>query len=233
MKAIGVKRLYAVFCRFGRNLLGSVKDHLPLHAMAIVLTFVIAISGLDWYWNLLNAHHLYGPIDHAVLLLGTIVPFLGPLITFAYGKLGKKRKVATAGLLLWQSMFIAMIVQSFYKAFTGRVPPWSSELNGEDLSLLFRFGFLRGGIHAGWPSGHTMIAFAMTVSLMKFLPEKKWPWMCALPYAAFMGIGMNVSTIHWLSDTVAGMLIGIAIGLTVGKSYNEEFGRKVSNQRME
>ena len=216
-----MKTLSAILHRFVRNLWRSVKDNLPLHAMAIVLTFVIAISGLDWFLNRLVAHRIMTPLDGAVTRPGMLVPAFVPIIVWVLGMLAKNKTIRTTGLLLGQSALIAFIVQSVYKAFTGRVPPYFSDLDGEDFSLLFRFGFLNGGIQEGWPSGHTLIAFAMAVSLVKFLPEKKWLCAGALSYAAFMAIGMSNTGLHFLSDIVAGMLIGIGIGITVGQSYND------------
>ena len=134
-----MKTLSAIFFRFVRNLLGSVKDNLSLHAMAIVLTFVIAISGLDWFLNRLVAHRIMTPLDSAVTRPGMLVPAFGPIIVWVLGKLVKNETIKTTGLLLGQSAIIGFIVQSVYKAFTGRVPPYFKISSGEDFSLLFRF----------------------------------------------------------------------------------------------
>jgi membrane-associated phospholipid phosphatase len=119
-----------------------------------------------------------------------------------------------------QAAIIALIISTIYKAFTGRVPPEPFTSPGEvDFSLDFRFGLLNGGILEGWPSGHTMIAFAMAVALRLFLPERRWIGLFCLVYAGYVGLGVS-ATIHWFSDAVAGGLIGVAIGLTVGKAFH-------------
>jgi len=74
------------------------------------------------------------------------------------------------------------------------------------------------GIFDGWPSGHTTNAFAMATTLIELYPHNtklKW-W--ARTYAVLIGWGVSTN-IHWLSDAVAGALIGYAIGKTVGRSF--------------
>jgi membrane-associated phospholipid phosphatase len=37
----------------------------------------------------------------------------------------------------------------------------------------FQFGFLKGGIFWGWPSGHTTVAFSMALCLTNVLPQEQ------------------------------------------------------------
>ena len=71
------------------------------------------------------------------------------------------------------------------------------------------------GVFDGWPSGHTTVAFAMSVAFLYVLPRnKKWQ-IFFLAYAVYIGLGVGV-TIHWISDAFAGALIGTAVGRAVG-----------------
>ncbi|HXB59002.1 MAG TPA: phosphatase PAP2 family protein, partial [Candidatus Acidoferrales bacterium] len=85
-------------------------------------------------------------------------------------------------------------------------------------SHIFRFGFMRGGIFWGWPSSHTTTAFAMAFTLFTLFHRKKLLQVVVITYAFYIGVGVSM-TIHWFSDFVAGAIIGMVIGITVGKSY--------------
>jgi membrane-associated phospholipid phosphatase len=54
---------------------------------------------------------------------------------------------------------------------------------------------------------------------------------CAYIYAALMGFGVSVS-VHWASDVFAGMLIGHAIGKTIGKSYRKLIENEAEKQHI-
>jgi len=103
-----------------------------------------------------------------------------------------------------------------YKAITGRAHP----LRGvsTDLTHVFRFGLLRGGVFWGWPSSHTTIAFAMAVTIFMLFPKQRSLGHVAIIYALYVGIGVSM-TIHWFSDFVAGAIIGTVIGVVVGRSF--------------
>jgi membrane-associated phospholipid phosphatase len=90
---------------------------------------------------------------------------------------------------------------------------------GADMSHIFQFGFLRGGVFWGWPSSHTTIAFAMALSVFTLFPKQKWLGYVAVTYALYIGIGVSM-TIHWFSDFVAGALIGAIIGVVVGTGFS-------------
>jgi membrane-associated phospholipid phosphatase len=87
---------------------------------------------------------------------------------------------------------LGLAISSFYKVFTGRIPPPHFLGHGPlvDISHGFRLGFLRGGIYEGWPSSHSTIAFAMAVVLWKLYPENQIARYAALLYAFYVSIGV-------------------------------------------
>ncbi|MCX6925306.1 MAG: phosphatase PAP2 family protein, partial [Verrucomicrobia bacterium] len=103
-----------------------------------------------------------------------------------------------------------------YKALTGRLHP--ARVLGPDISHMFRFGFLRGGVFWGWPSSHTTIAFAMAATVFTLFPKQRWLGCVAIAYALYIGVGVS-TTIHWFSDFAAGAIIGTVIGTVVGRSF--------------
>jgi len=200
-----------------RNIIGAFKGRMILwHAIAILLTVICVISRLDWlYFRSTRDPILWASMIPAAPI-GGLIPITLPLVLLAIGSLGKTPKASQAGWAIGQAEIIGGLVAAAYKSVTGRVHP--SHYLGPDISHLFRFGFLRGGVFWGWPSSHTTIAFAMAATLFTLFPKQRWLGCLAIAYALCIGIGVSM-TIHWLSDFVAGAIIGTIIGTVVGRSF--------------
>jgi hypothetical protein len=65
-----------------------------------------------------------------------------------------------------------------------------------------------------------MQAFAAAATIAGIYRDNIWVQIGAYSYAAFIGLGVSLN-VHWASDVLAGLLIGIAIGRTVGDSFRE------------
>jgi undecaprenyl-diphosphatase len=71
---------------------------------------------------------------------------------------------------------------------------------------------------AGWsmPSGHATIAFAIAAALLLALPELRRRWWCVaglLAWAALTAASRVVLGVHYLTDVLAGALLGTASAL--------------------
>ena len=152
--------------------------------------------------------------------------FYLPLILFALGFVARNARTILTGWAVGQAALLGLLIAAAYKAFTGRAHPAHSV--GADISHVFHFGWLRGGVFWGWPSSHTTIAFAMAVTVFTLCPKQRWLGLVALLYAFYVGIGVSM-TIHWFSDFVAGAIIGSVIGTVVGKSFGENIQRSTFN----
>jgi membrane-associated phospholipid phosphatase len=156
----------------------------------------------------------------SAVIAGGLVPVTIPLYLYFRGKSKRNDRLTYSALAMGQSVIISLLVSSSYKAVTGRPGPHilNNSTKDENYSDSFHFGFLRRGIFEGWPSGHTMNAFAMAGALTEMYPDngtlKLYSWI----YAFFIGLGVSTN-IHWFSDFAAGALIGYSIGKTVGKSF--------------
>lgn len=184
------------------------------HATAIILTFILSISGFDWFY-FRSTRSLWRWMFPAAII-GQLMPIALPLLLLATGRIFKNAMATRTAWAVGQAAFIAWLISSAYKAVTGRTHP--PRFPGPDTSHLFHFGFLRGGIFWGWPSSHTATAFAMAVTLWTLFPQRRWLRVAALFYAGYIGLGVSM-TIHWFSDFAAGAIIGTIIGSTVGKSF--------------
>jgi membrane-associated phospholipid phosphatase len=202
----------------GRNLLW--------HALAIVLTIIIVMSGFDWTYYRSTRVESFVQFASPAIMLGTMLPVLGTLILLIVGEIVKNRRIITTAWALGQAAILGYFTSCFYKAFTGRIPPphfrggfrMSSGSSLMDASHGFQFGFLKGGVFWGWPSSHTTVTFAMAVCLITLYPGNRKFVFCVLLYALYIGLGVSV-TIHWFSEFVAGAIIGSVVGTTVGKSF--------------
>lgn len=198
--------------------------NLVWHGVVIVLTWGLVVSGFDWRFFLYAATSDWRVVFFPALLLGTVLPVLLPFGFFVWGWMAKKASLVRVGVLVAQAAIIGSLVSSVYKAFTGRIqPPVHGLLGGADMaqladtSRLFQFGFLRHGIFWGWPSSHTTIAFAMAFAMAALFPKNIWVCALAIAYAVFVGFGTAMTSIHWFSEFVAGVIFGSLIGIIVGK----------------
>ena len=201
-----------------RNIIGCFKGWMiTWHVVAIVLTFILVTSGCDWLYFASTRNPILRSWMFPAAPIGGLVPIALPLILLISGRICRSAKTTLAGWAVGQAEVIGALIAAAYKSLTGRVHP--SHGVGADISHIFRFGFLRGGVFWGWPSSHTTIAFAMAVSVFTLFPKQKWLGYVAVTYALYIGIGVSM-TIHWFSDFVAGALIGAIIGVVVGTGFS-------------
>ena len=150
------------------------------------------------------------------VIIGGLLPIYLPLFLLLVGYIIENARTTLTGWAIGQAELLGAFIAAAYKAVTGRVHP-ARFIDG-DISHVFRFGWLRGGVFWGWPSSHTTIAFAMAVTVFMLCPKQRWLGLVAILYAFYVGIGVSM-TIHWFSDFVAGAVIGSVIGAVVGKSF--------------
>ena len=188
------------------------------HFAAIALTLALVLSGFDWQYFLWTR----SPALHSWLWpavpIGGLMPIALPLTLFLLGGVGRSDRTRLVGWAIGQAEVIGGIIAAGYKAITGRAHPAYGV--GTDLTHVFRFGLLRGGVFWGWPSSHTTIAFAMAVTVFRLFPKQRWLGCLAITYAFYVGLGVSMS-IHWFSDVVGGALIGTAVGVVVGTGFSQ------------
>lgn len=208
---------------FPKNFISSFSSkNIGWHLFAIVLTAVIVFLGLDWRYFLFVRSEWLNTIFFPAIIVGGLLPILLPLGLVIVGR--KRRSVVTTvyGWALMQAAILGWCISSLYKSVTGRVQPDLGHVVAAiDQSRNWNFGFWEHGIFWGWPSSHTTVAFAMAAAFVILLrgkrPAAKW---IAIIYAFYVGIAVSFS-IHWLSEFVAGAIIGTAIGITVGKWWTK------------
>jgi membrane-associated phospholipid phosphatase len=206
------------FSTLPRNFIGCFKGRtLIWHLTAIILTLALVVSGLDWQYFLCTRSPILRSWLFPAVPIGGLLPIALPLLLLVLGSVTRSAPTRLVAWAISQAEVIAGIVAAGYKAITGRAHPGHGV--GTDLTHVFRFGFLRGGVFWGWPSSHTTIAFAIAVTVFRLFPKQRWLGYLAITYAFYVGFGVSM-TIHWFSDFAAGALIGTVVGAVVGTSFS-------------
>jgi membrane-associated phospholipid phosphatase len=221
------------FQGLGRNTLKSFAGrNLMIHVAGIGATYLLISQDVDYRVHVFfNENSRLENRFFPVGLIGALGPVgIGAGLYF-YGKRTSKEEITGAGCAVLQSSLITFTAISLMKAITGRPNPDADEYDDmKSLSRTFRFGFMRGGIFWGWPSGHTGAVMSAVSALTSYYPENKWMKVAGYLTAAYTVAGVcaiGEGGMHWLSDGVAGCFTGYAIGTVVGRYYREYLSEKM------
>lgn len=211
-----------------------------LHFLAILISIPIIVYGLDWsYFLFFHKYRFLQILLFPAVPLGGLIPLVLPPAIYLYGKKEDIPYLESLAFALTQAAVLGAIWSSIYKGLTGRTGPELFEEFEGDYSREFLFGLLRNGVFDGWPSAHTCIAWSLAVvffcyrpelsvkenispnDLPQFLRYRKFGFL----FAIYVGFGVSTN-IHWLSDAVSGVLIGITVGLAVSHTFNIEWEKR-------
>jgi membrane-associated phospholipid phosphatase len=123
------------------------------------------------------------------------------VILFASGRLAHRSRVTRAAVVLASALAVTGLVVLSLKWLASRGPD----------GVFYGFGAAEDGVM--FPSGHTAMAFAACTVIGMVWRNARWP-------ACLVAVGVAVSRatlIHFLSDVVAGTLIGVAVGQGVAR----------------
>ncbi len=225
---------FNLFGNFGNNILDSFKgNNLYLHLAGIALTSILVTQNVDYkVEHFFNQNPIYGQWARPILVTGQLLPFIVGGGLYAYGKLDRNDEFVGASFAVLQASLIEFLYNSTLKAITGRPgPDWRHHSDMESLSKTFRFGFLRGGIFWGWPSGHTSATMAVVSALTNYYPNVTWLKIVGYTWVAYTIFGVssvNRGGMHWFSDAIAAALMSYAVGSTVGKYYRSVYNNAAS-----
>jgi len=226
-----------LFKGFGQDIEDSFTgDAIPYHLGAMALTPALVYSNLD---AKVQSHFEAHPNDRFTTF-GSVAGSFGPLLIglpiFIQGKMSKDNETIGASFAIAHSTIIAITYISTLKFLTGRPHAENSDPDSaKEQSREFRFGFSRNGIVDGWPSGHVGMTTTLLSTLAHYYPEKIWLKYFGIGFVSYMFytvISHNEGQYHWLSDGVAGAMMGYAIGSEVGDNFRERYrgGAKTSRQ---
>jgi len=203
-----------------------------LHLSAVAGTVLIVASGLDTQvHNFFVRNTFFEKYSHFGVSQGSTFPVLLGGGLLASGLVGGSSRLVSAGGAVLQASLLALCTTTALKALTGRPGPEPVIYGDNGASGTFRFGFLRGGVFHGWPSGHMMANTAAVTSLLAF-SRSTWLNIAGGAYLGYMFLSVishGRSSMHWFSDAVAGALMGYAIGTTVGRDFRRRWEGKAEN----
>lgn len=190
-----------------------------------ILTYLLICSGIDWSLAVFyNQNELFVWAAVPFVLGGMVVPIV--LITYFF-LFWRKTKTHFSYIQFKRSIYTFIstyTLMTLLKVFTNRVDMEPFEPIGSlDISGEFRFGFMNSNswwesFSEGWPSGHTMIAAGMAIAIHPLIKSKFWR---SLNIVYPILVAWSVSTaFHWLSDVIAGGVLGIIVGSFYTKKYS-------------
>lgn len=179
---------------------------------------------LDWLWTLDGGvllwiqAHLRGPVlDHAVSFY-TALGDAGLLFLAAAAVLLCFKKTRKAGFTALLAIAIGFICTNLIlKNLVSRPRPW---LMVEGLTAIVTEKDLNS-----FPSGHTTAAFAFASALWRTAPDKWMRW-TALICAVLMGLSRLYVGVHYPSDVLVGVAVGLLAGWLAGKLTRRSYRGK-------
>jgi membrane-associated phospholipid phosphatase len=193
------------------------------YALAAAFTYVLVMSGTDWSYFEASRGALLQSITLYAAIGGFFVPIIVPVALYAWGEWGRRPELMKAGTAAGQAVILAWVISSLFKAFTGRIQPeFLTQTSYTDISHGFHFGFWQHGIFWGWPSSHAAVSCALAAVLVIYFRQNRLAQLLVILYALFIAVGVSIS-IHWLSDAVAGVIVGTLIGVTVAQTLKKSF----------
>lgn len=175
-------------------------------AVLVAVVVGIAVSGagapaIDVAWNAFMADAR----TPFLVSVGTVLDYVGggwvatylvPLVILAALLLARRWRVA---LFVAATLLVSVAAVQLLKSLFARARP-------EDMLVLSDFG--------SFPSGHAANA-ATLAALAVLLYPRLWVWAVAVAWALAMALSRTLVSVHWLSDTVGGMLVGAGIALVM------------------
>jgi hypothetical protein len=151
---------------------------------------------------------------------GSLVERLGRLesgvglsaLIYSGGLIAGSERGRRAGVTGVEATLAAGAVTLAVKSVVGRERPDGNAEEPDDFKIFHGVNF----DDASFPSGHTTTSFALAAAVTEEFPSA-WVQVASYGTASMVGFSRVYQNKHWVSDVVAGALIGTAVGKTVAR----------------
>jgi len=204
------------------------RDILPIASLAVLTGFLIGNDEAIYreFRDYRDSHAWVRAVSPVISQMGsngawgTVAAFL------CVGLIAKDDKaVETAGLAS-SAMLQSAVLAAFLKGLAGRQRPFWAEGVDHWSGPVGFFKRLKPGLRGkynSFPGGHAITAFSLaTVVAMQY---RKSVWVPILAYTTATGVGLSRVTEnkHWLSDVLAGGVLGHVIGRLVVHNHRSRY----------
>lgn len=177
-------------------------------AGSVLLGFVLMglldgiAGGVDQWWNdLMNQSRPPWLVEFSLVMNrvggGWIAILAVPVLIAVALVIARRWRAAVFAVSTF--VFSALLVQ-LLKSLFGRARP-------EEMLVLSDYG--------SFPSGHTANAATIALVLWLLFP-RVWVGILGILWALAMALSRTALSVHWLTDTIAGLLVGAAAAFLVG-----------------
>jgi membrane-associated phospholipid phosphatase len=200
--------------------------NLGFQLAAVAATATMTTQDVDFHvHSYFRDHPDWGRAAYPCAILGVA----GPVALFGglhvVGRVTDNVETVGAAYAVLQAEGLTLAYVALLKLVTGRPAPRDDYIpsvapDEAKLSRTFRPGLYRGGIIAGWPSGHVAITTAALSALVAYYPDSFLLKLATTVGVAGMMLGVasfEKGGFHWASDVVAGALMAFPIGFSTGQ----------------
>ena len=105
-----------IFYKFGENFIKIFAGkNLYWHFLAIFLTYIAVVSGLDWNYYLMFGHSSIRNFLFSGVIIGGLLPILLPIILYFFGKLKHNLQIKNSAYAIAQAGLSGWLVFVLYK----------------------------------------------------------------------------------------------------------------------
>ena len=187
------------------------------NVIIVLIAIIISFFFFDKTISLYAQHGKYLDIFELISMGGdALYPIVFSILGGLFYYFIKKDLVISKKILYFLSaILLSGILVNILKAIFGRARPWLLE---QDIYGFFPFSM--DSYYASFPSGHTTTAFAVATALFVLFPRYKLLW---YTYGVTIAVARIGFFDHYLSDVLAGALLGTFSALFLAKRYKKFF----------
>ena len=154
-------------------------------------------------------HNRIRSLDHFFIFItniATVVTYATSVILLLYSVIKKRFLLQRKSLMVFSSLIVTSAVVDSLKHIVNRTRPFITDPSIHNLVHVST---------ASFPSGHTGEVFALATVIRLLFGKQKWVVFIAFFWAFLVAYTRLVLGVHYPSDVLASMIIGIGIGIVL------------------